>query len=173
MSRILDRQLLAFMLLGAIASAHALESDRSQPIHVSADSASADQKTGRAVYRGSVVVLQGTLDVRADEVTLTVGSNGNVQKVIAKGNPARYQQRPEAGKGLVTAEAQTVEYDATADRITLTGNARLKQDSSSFTGASISYSINRQQVEAKGDSNNRVQLVFPPQAKDNLKDKAK
>lgn len=156
----------ASVLLGLAVSSHALESDRKQPLHVSADSASADQKAGRAVYKGDVQVQQGTMKVNANEVTLILGAKNAVQKVIAKGGPARYQQQPEGKNGLVIAEAQNIDYDAAADTITLSGNASLKQDGSSFSGATISYSISRQQVNAKGSGDNRVKLVFPPAAKD-------
>lgn len=165
--------LAAALLLGT--EAQALPSDREQPIKVSADSASFDEKTGFAIYRGNVLVQQGTLEMRADEVTLTVDKDGTVQKSLAKGKPARYQQKPAPDKGLLTAEASQIEYDAKADKMTLSGNAKLKQDSSSFTGSTITYFITKQQIDAKGDSTNRVQLVFPPAAaqKDPNKDKPK
>ena len=52
------------------------------------------------------------------------------------------------------------------DVIVLTGKARLRQDASSFQGSSITYNSARQQIDAKGDGSSRVQLVFPPQARD-------
>ncbi len=158
------------LLLSLTGAALALPTDRDQPIKVSADNASFDEKTGLAVYRGRVVVRQGTLELTADEVTLTVGKDGAVQKTVAKGKPARYQQQPDEKRGLVTAEASTIEYDARNEKITLAGNAKLKQDSSSFSGANISYSIRGQQIDAKGDGNSRVELVFPPQAREQKKD---
>ena len=50
--------------------------------------------------------------------------------------------------------------------LALTGKARLRQDASSFQGSSITYNSARQQIDAKGDGSSRVQLVFPPQARD-------
>lgn len=48
-----------FSLLSGLA--HALPSDSSQPINIQADSAELDDKRGIAIYRGDVVITQGTL----------------------------------------------------------------------------------------------------------------
>lgn len=172
--------LLGTSLLLAAGAVQALPTDRDQPIKVAADSASFDQKSGQAVYRGNVIIQQGTLEVRADEVTLTVDKQGAVQKSVAKGNPAHYQQKQDEKKGLVTAEAQQIVYDAKSDSMIMTGNAKLKQDSSSFQGSTITYYISKQQADASGDKNNRVQIEFKPQPRDTtlpapapIKDKAK
>lgn len=156
----------ALLLLVTAGMAQALPSDRDQPVQVSANSARFNEKTGIATYSGAVVVKQGTLEIRADEIVITTDKKGAIQTTVSKGNPARYQQQPDPKKGLVTAEAQRIDYDAKNENITLTGNAKLKQDGSSFTGQTITYNSQRQQVDAKGDGTNRVQLVFPPQARD-------
>lgn len=152
------------LTLGMVAmTATALPTDRDQPLQVAADSASFNEKTGIATYRGAVVIRQGTLEVRADELVITVDKAGNVTTTAAQGKPARYQQQTDPKKGLVTAEASRIDYDLKNETITLSGQARLKQDGASFQGANIVYAIARQQVDAKGDASNRVQLVLPPQ----------
>lgn len=148
----------------------ALPTDRDQPLQVAADSARFDEKTGIATYKGAVVIRQGTLEVRADDLVITVDKDGNVTSTIAKGKPARYQQQTDPKKGLVMAEASRIDYDLKNETITLTGQARLRQDGASFQGATIVYAIARQQVEAKGDSESRVQLVLPPQPRAPRKD---
>lgn len=152
------------------ATAVALPTDRDQPLQVSADSARFDEKSGVATYKGSVVIRQGTLEVRADDLVITVDKDGNVTSTIAKGKPARYQQQTDPKKGLVMAEAARIDYDLKNETITLTGQARLRQEGASFQGASIVYAIARQQVEAKGDATSRVQLVLPPQPRTAPKD---
>lgn len=159
------------LLLVLTGLAQALPGDRDQPVQVSANTATADGKTGIATYRGNVVVKQGTLEIRADEIIITTDKKGAILSTVSKGNPARYQQQPDPKKGIVTAEALRIDYDARSENIKLTGNARLKQDGSSFSGQTITYDSLRQQVNAKGDGSNRVQLVFPPQARElNKKD---
>lgn len=156
--------LVAGLLLALSAPvATALPTDRDQPLQVSADSAHFDEKTGIATYRGAVIIRQGTLEVRADELVITVDQEGNVISTVAHGKPARYQQQTDPKKGLVTAEAARIDYTLKNEVITLTGQASLRQDGASFQGAIITYAIARQQVDAKGDASNRVQLVLPPQ----------
>ncbi|MDP2229072.1 MAG: lipopolysaccharide transport periplasmic protein LptA [Moraxellaceae bacterium] len=148
------------------APANALPTDRDQPLQVSADSATFDEKTGVAVYKGSVVIRQGSLEMRADEFVIKVNKKGAVESTTSRGNPARFQQTPDAQKSPVLAEADRIDYDLKNEIVTLTGKARLRQDGASFQGATISYNTARQQVEAKGDASNRVQLVLPPQPRE-------
>ncbi|MGH8491797.1 MAG: lipopolysaccharide transport periplasmic protein LptA [Moraxellaceae bacterium] len=162
-----------FSLLFLAVSAQALPTDRDQPVQVNANTATADGKTGIATYRGNVVVKQGTLEIRADEIIIITDKKGAILSTVSKGNPAHYQQQPDPKKGIVTAEAQRIDYDAKNENITLAGKAKLKQDGSSFSGQTITYNSQRQQVDAKGDGSNRVQLVFPPQARELNKKDAK
>lgn len=157
------------LLLGS-GSACALPSDRDQPVQVSANSARFNEKTGIATYSGAVQVKQGTLEIHADEIVITTDKKGAILTTVAKGQPAHYQQQIDPKKGLVSAEALRIDYDAKNEIITLTTNARLKQDGSSFQGNIITYNSLRQQVDAKGDGSNRVQLVFPPQVRDSKND---
>ncbi len=169
----LNHLLLPVLLFVSAAPLQALPADRDQPVQVSADTATADGKTGIATYRGNVVVKQGSLEIRADEIIITTDKKGALLSTISKGKPARYQQQPDPKKGMVTAEALRIDYDAKNENIKLTGNARLKQDGSSFSGQTITYNSQRQQVDAKGEGNNRVQLVFPPQVRELNKKDAK
>lgn len=163
-------KLLTLPLLLACACAQALPTDRDQPVQVSANSARFSERTGIATYTGDVLVKQGTLEIRASEIVITTDKKGAIASIVSKGNPAHYQQQTDPKKGTVNADAQRIDYDAKNEIITLTGNARLKQDGSSFSGQTITYNSLRQQVDAKGDGTNRVQLVFPPQARDLKKD---
>ena len=51
------------------AAAWALPTDRTQPIRVQADSAELDDKQGVAVYRGDVVITQGSMKITGNTVT--------------------------------------------------------------------------------------------------------
>jgi lipopolysaccharide export system protein LptA len=157
---------LAAVLLLSGAPALALPGDRDQPVQVSADSARFSEKTGVATYSGTVVIRQGTLEIRADVIVVTTDRKGGIVNTVATGNPARYQQQTDPRRGPVNAEADRIDYDARTDTIVLTGKARLQQDGSSFQGNTITYNSARQQIDARGDGSNRVQLVLPPQARE-------
>lgn len=169
---------LLLMAFGAVLTtlgsrAHALPTDREQPVQVMANTARFNEKTGIATYSGNIVVIQGTLEIRAEEMVITTDPQGAILSTVARGNPARYQQQTDPKKGPVNAEALRIDYDAKNEIVTLTGNAKLKQDGSSFQGNVITYNSVRQQVDARGDGANRVKLVFPPQARESKKDSKK
>jgi lipopolysaccharide export system protein LptA len=153
------------LLLSFTGSALALPEDRDQPVNVSADQASFNEKTGTAVYRGNILVQQGSLRISADELVLTMDAKGTVVSAVARGNPASFEQRPRADHGPAVAEAMEVTYQAVEGIVTFNGKARLRQEGASFQGASISYSLERGEIEARGDKQTRVQLSFPPPPK--------
>jgi lipopolysaccharide export system protein LptA len=150
---------------------YALPNDREQPVSIAADNATYNEKTGIATYRGNIDIQQGSLRITADELIVTVDSKGSVLTGIAKGKPAHFQQRPAADKGMATAEAEEVTYQAREGIITLKINAKLQQDGSSFKSNEISYNLELGEIEAKGDKQNRVKLVFPPPSKENRQNK--
>ena len=73
------------------AGAAALPTDREQPIRVQADSAELDDKQGVAVYRGGVVITQGTLKITGDTVTITQNAQGDIEIFTSVGKPAYYE----------------------------------------------------------------------------------
>jgi lipopolysaccharide export system protein LptA len=152
-------------------TAVALPNDRDQPVSIAADNATFNEKTGVAIYRGNIDIQQGSLRITADELIVTVDSQGSVLTGIAKGKPAHFQQRPAIDKGIATAEAEEVTYQARDGIITLKINAKLQQDGSSFKSNEISYNLELGEIEAKGNKQNRVQLVFPPPSKENRQNK--
>lgn len=152
----------AFSLTFLVLSAHALPTDRDQPVSVSADSASFNEKTGVAQYTGNILIQQGSLKIRADALVITTDAKGAVISAVATGNPASFEQQPAPGKGVAHAEAQEVNYQAIDGIVSFKGEARLAQDGSSFRGAQISYNLDRGEIEARSDTKSRVELVFPP-----------
>ena len=156
------RRISLLLLLGIAAPVLALPGDRDQPISVSADKATFNEKTGTALYSGNIVIQQGTIRIVADELVVTTDAKGTVITAVARGNPATFEQKTRPEYGPAVAEAQEVIYQAVEGFLTFNGKAKLKQEGASFQGASISYSLERGEIEAKGDKQNRVQLVFPP-----------
>jgi len=149
----------------ASTSAWALPEDAQQPIQITADNARFDEKTGEALYRGNVQIIQGTLRVNGDTLTLKVDADGQLQTARTLGKQAHYEQKTDPAKGLVNADANEIIFDNNTGVITLLGNAVLRQDKANFSGPRIIYSTVRKQIEATGDSTQRVQLTFPPSAR--------
>ena len=76
----------SFSMLSGLA--YALPSDRNQPINVQADSAEMDDKRGVAIYRGDVIITQGTLKITGDTVTITLDQAGDIDVFTSVGKPA-------------------------------------------------------------------------------------
>ncbi len=143
-------------------SAYALDSDREQPVHLEADHASYNQQTGVTVYTGNVILTQGTLRVEADIVTANLDQNRSIKDVTAQGKPAKFQQKVSPDKGIVYGQGNKVYYEAANSQITLTGNAKITQDNSSFNGNTLRYGMKQGDIEGSGNSQQRVQMVIPP-----------
>ena len=153
------------LLLSAPTLAWALPEDAQQPIQITADNARFDEKSGEALYRGNVQIIQGTLRVTGDTLTLKVDADGQLQTARTLGKQAHYEQKTDPAKGRVNADANEIIFDNNTGVITLLGNAVLRQDKANFSGPRIVYSTVRKQIEATGDSTQRVQLTFPPSAR--------
>jgi len=143
-------------------TAHALPSDQNQPVSLEADRATYNERTGITTYTGNVLITQGTIKIEADSIVVNLTSNRGIKDATAQGRPARFQQQISSDKGIARGEGQRVVYDAQAGIVTLTGNALLTQDGARFSGNSIRYSITQGDVEALGNSQNRVKIVIPP-----------
>ncbi|MET0377738.1 MAG: lipopolysaccharide transport periplasmic protein LptA [Spongiibacteraceae bacterium] len=159
------RNSLVLLLLGAGLSglAQALPDDRGQPVHISADSAVQENTT--VTYRGNVVVTQGSLRLDADQVVVH-HATGKVQKIVATGKPAHFQQQPEVNGGIVKATAATLVYYQAENRFELLQDALVERDGSSVKGNRIEYLPNTQTVRAQGSlnsQNGRVEMILPPE----------
>jgi lipopolysaccharide export system protein LptA len=149
---------LLFGLSGLFATAPvwALPTDREQPIRVQADSAELDDAKHVAVYRGDVVVTQGTLKITGDTVTVTQDKNGEIETLTSVGRPAYYEQKPSPDKPLVKAYGLTIQYFAANERIVLIDQAKVIQDGNTFEGEKIVYDTQRQIVNAGRATGSKV-----------------
>ncbi len=154
--------LLAFSLCWPLAGL-ALQSDRSRPIQLEADSADINEKTGISVYTGHVDITQGSMHIRAHKL-MVEQRKGKGTRLIATGKPVYFRQRPDPGKPEVEGHALRAEYNSGSELLILTGNAVLKQGKDSFSNDRIVYDRVKGRVKAgksaKGKS--RVKITIDP-----------
>lgn len=168
------RQWLPLLGLVLTAATHALPEDTKQEMVILSDRAEIDRKTGIVIYEGHVVLTQGTLRIESDR--LTIIRNGNsLEKAIAEGEPARYQQQVTADKPLTRASGKRIDYLAADRQVTVKGNAVLEQEGNLFSGDRLLYDINEETVTGSGarnsgsnnaDGDNRIRMVIQPQNAD-------
>jgi len=160
------KQLAALLLAGAALLApavQALPDDREQPIAVEADRAVRDEKAGETVYSGAVRLVQGSLVIEADELTI-YHSRDLAERVIAIGEPARMRQQPAIDEAVIHAAARRITYFTAEERVLLERDAEVEQDGATVRGERIDYLIREQLVraDAADSGGERVQVVIPP-----------
>lgn len=138
--------------------------DRDQPIHITADKALRDEVKGVTVYSGNVELVQGSMELEADK--LTIYHNTDVaDEIIAEGNPAKMRQQPELDKAIVHADARVITYYKNEERVHLKTDARIEQEGSVVEGDAIDYFIAKQLITAESDQsreNDKVVVVIQP-----------
>jgi lipopolysaccharide export system protein LptA len=158
----------AFVISYSTASM-ALPSDKNETIRGSADNLMVDQKNGVATYTGSVKIEQGSLMISADSIVIHTSPDSSVEKMIATGNPARFQQQPEKDQGVVTAAAKQITYTPNNERLVLIEDASVEQNGAVMSGPHIDYDLLKEVMKAAGKNGTpgngqRIEIVIPPKA---------
>lgn len=147
----------------------ALPSDKNETIRGSADNLTVDQKNGVATYTGSVKIQQGSLVISADSIVIHTSPDSSVEKMIATGNPARFQQQPEKDQGVVTAAAKQITYTPNNEHLLLVEDASVEQNGAVMSGPHIDYDLVKEVMKAAGNNGasgdgQRIEIVIPPKA---------
>jgi len=158
---------LATLIASYSATLLALPSDKLEEIRGSADNLTVDQKNGVATYTGSVQIQQGTLKIVADSIVIHTNADSSVEKMIATGNPARFEQQPEKDQGVVTAAAKQITYTPNNERLLLVENASVEQNGAVMSGPQIDYDLLKEVMKAAGKNGatgngERIEIVIPP-----------
>ncbi|MDP5293150.1 lipopolysaccharide transport periplasmic protein LptA [Oceanimonas sp. CHS3-5] len=158
-------QLISILSLGGLlglGQAQAKDSDYRQPVTIDSGRQLVELADNKVTFIDKVVVKQGSIDVRADELVVIRNEQG-LQSMTARGNPATYQQTLNDGQP-VHAEAREIHYDMRARTITLIRDAQLKQNDNIVTGYRIRYFIDKEQMEAESQGGkDRVTTIFLPE----------
>jgi lipopolysaccharide export system protein LptA len=134
--------------------------DADQPIAVNADSFTADLQGETGTYSGNVLVVQGAIRMRADEVTVAA-PDGRATRMEATGGIV-----VESPSG--TATGALAVYDIAAQTVRLTGNVVLTKDANVMRGNVLEVRIadGRATLSGNGTANGedsgqgRVQGLF-------------
>lgn len=164
-NNILKYAMSALLLSGSL-NAWALESDRRQPIAIEADQGSLDQKNQVTTFSGNVIIRQGTLNIRAQNVRVSQDNQGN-QTMLATGSPVKFSQELE-NKGTVYGEGNKVEYASATNVVKLIGKAKVERGGDRAEGEAISYNTRTEVYTVLGgnavgnQSGRRVTVVIQP-----------
>ncbi|MEM7253910.1 MAG: lipopolysaccharide transport periplasmic protein LptA [Pseudomonadota bacterium] len=154
------------------ANGFALSTDRDQPVNIEADWAEADDLKRTTVYKGRVVVIQGSLKITGDVVTFYFDEQDELERMVAVGRLARFQQRPDGEDVLQRGKANRIVYNQLKDLLTLTGNAQLAKGDDEINADFITYDTVRAKIRGEsrppksGDKPaGRVRITIKPKPK--------
>lgn len=146
----------------------ALSSDREQVITIEADLAEADDGRRITVYKGSVVITQGSLRISGDTATVHYNQQRDLTALVVVGSPAHFRQQVEGQLEYQQATARRMEYHADENLVVLLGDARSWQGREQITGDRIVFDTvhNRVQADArattKASGKPRVRITIVP-----------
>lgn len=152
----------------------ALESDSGLPVTIDSNTAIYNGKTSISVYTGNVITNQGTLYVESDKLVVYI-KDGEVDKMVFTGKPAKFKQLPGAGKEWVHGEGLTGEYYPKTNKLILIEEAVVSQGSSKSKSRRIIYDSRNSLIKAgeKTSDSKRVHSVFKPKVNNQKKSEAK
>jgi len=158
--------LIVTVLLTASYWAAALESDSEQPVHIDSNTARYNDKTGTSIYTGDVETTQGTLHIKSDKLVVYV-TDGQVDKMVFTGKPAKFRQLPSVGKEEIHGEGLTGEYYPTQNKLILIEQAVVSQGTSRSASRLIVYDSKNSLIRAgeKTSNGKRVHSVFKAKSK--------
>jgi lipopolysaccharide export system protein LptA len=147
-------------------AALALATDSEQPITIDSNTATYDDKTAISIYTGDVISIQGSIKVNSDKLVVYF-IDGDAEKLVFTGNPARFKQTPSPGKEDIIGDALIGEYYPKKNLLILKNNATVKQGNGTYKSDYIEYDINTSLVKAgdKSTDSKRVRVTLQPKAK--------
>ena len=159
----INKQLILIGTLFFSVSSTALESDYDKPIHVSSVQQHAKMQENTVVFSKDVLLTQGSIKITSAKLTAIRGEQANQEVMVADGAPATFYQTQNDGKPL-NARANSIRYDVATGKITLTGNAQVKQLDSQINASKMVYFLKTKEliVGAGKTESDRVNTVFLP-----------
>jgi lipopolysaccharide export system protein LptA len=142
----------------------ALPSDRDEPIRGEANNLVVDQKTGVSTYSGAVKIQQGSLVISADSITVHTKTDSSVEKIVAIGSPAHFQQQPALDQSIIIATADSITYSPDSERLLLINNASIEQDGQVMKAPKIDYDLIKEIMKANQIDGTRVDIFIPPKS---------
>ncbi|MEX2365069.1 MAG: lipopolysaccharide transport periplasmic protein LptA, partial [Pseudohongiellaceae bacterium] len=106
---------------------------------------------------------QGSLKITGMEIEI-LRRDGEVDRIIARGAPATFEQQPAIDQAIVYANGFTLVYDNSAQLLTLDEEAELIQQDATVSGHRIEYDMAAKTVTGTSkNAEERMRMVIPPQ----------
>ena len=150
------------------------QADRDMPIEIESDTMIVDDNRSISIYKGDVILTQGTMIIRADELTVREDKQG-FQHSISTGNPTSFKQKRDGIDSYVEGKASRIEYDGHMDKVHLYDKASVKRGKDTVFGDYIIYDANAEIAQAmsgstkdnsgKNSKKTRTRVIIAPKDK--------
>lgn len=160
----LTRALLLITTLLAPVCGFAAGTDRQQPVNLRADRIDIDQKKKTSLYRGHVVLTQGTLRLTAARAEARQRGN-QIDTVTAEGAPVTFRHRPDGGVEYIEGKASRAHYQVAERRVDLHRNVTVQRGRDTFRAAVAHYDLEKRNLIAEGDAEQRAYVALVPRAR--------
>jgi lipopolysaccharide export system protein LptA len=156
-----------FFLLSIAFFSNALaeKEDRNKPIEIEANTMMVDDAKNTSKYSGNVVLTQGTLEIKADELIVRQDRQG-FHHSTSIGKPTTFKQRIDGSNEYVRGKALRIEYDGHMDKLYLFQNAEVMRGNDLVIGDYITYDASSEIAYAmsnqKNDKKNRTKIIIKP-----------
>jgi lipopolysaccharide export system protein LptA len=146
-------------------NAWALSTDKDQPVSIEADSVDIDEAKEIAIYRGNVILIQGSINLNAEKVVVYNFQSDN-SHIVATGEQVKFSQRPDNSEELIKGRANKAEYGINSTKLELTGKAVLVKGKNTFKNDKIIYDRVKALVKAgtSAKGKERVKITIGPKA---------
>jgi lipopolysaccharide export system protein LptA len=136
--------LIGCLLIAPHCGAWAEKADRQKPMNVEADNLGHDELKQTSVFTGKVLATKGTITMRGDRIEVRQDPDGYQFGVIKPlpGQLAFFRQKREGVNEWIEGEAERIDYDGKADRLTLLGRADFRR----YRGTVLSDQVSGQRI---------------------------
>ena len=157
-------KLFALIVVSLVGYAHAEKDDRTKPMHIEANNAHLNQKTQISIFTGNVKVVQGTMQLLANKVTVREDAEGH-QFCEGDGTPIQFKQKMDRSLDYLEAQASRFDYNGKTGILKLYDRARVKQGVDEVKGDVIIYDTHKETYEAQTQNVSRVHITITPKKK--------
>ena len=149
-----DLLLLAILIVTNIyAPAYARQQSPGQTIYFESDTLLYNNEAKLGIYQGHIKLTQGTRVLTADYATSYSDKKGQIVKVVAIGNPARY---------CAVIFPNHPQLIATGNYLEAVGNAEIVQGQNHVKGPKINYDFKKKTVGSSISKEGHTQILLAP-----------
>ena len=111
---------------------------------------------------GRVHITQGTLDITANEATITL-AGGDPSRAVFRGGPVTLKQELDDGSPM-SARADNVDYNLKTEVVVFTGNVSINNPRGTLSGQRVVYNLKTGNVESGGEGGGKVKVRILPKS---------